>query len=90
MLLAGVRLVRFSEQKGLPDAPALLPRFVRFSEQIQVSLDLGVLWAENPPESPLRRAVSNRSEVQHPLRRTVTRPGLVPNPSYFAVQNGAS
>lgn len=27
---------------------------------------------QNPAESPLRRAVSSRSEAQHPLRRTVS------------------
>jgi len=50
---------------------------VLLSEQLPFPLDFGVLWADNPPDSPLRRAVSNRSEPQHPLRRAGTHPGLV-------------
>ena len=41
-------------------------------------LDFCVSHAHTPTESPLRRAVSSRSEAQHPQRRTVS--PRYPNP----------
>src|SRR6266849_6803603 len=54
------------------------------SHRTHFSLDFHPLQAHNPPESPLRRAVSNRSEAQHPLRRN----GYSPWPNTEPNQQG--
>jgi hypothetical protein len=41
----------------------------------QIPLDFFVSEDQTAAESPLRRAVSSRSEPQHPLRRTIS-PGI--------------